>query len=222
MVSRSGRRSDVRTDGRSVDRAVGRIVNQAHCPSDGRSVGWMDGWSVGRIDGWTFGRSDLSVDRTVGRIVNRADGRSDERAGGRADGRLVGRTDGRSDGHSVLRLLPALVFFSFFLGRLTRLSGDLEGLGDRLGACRGSCGCLTFIGCLQYTKFCWVGKHANIVMKPSNSPTQGQPNPRKIRLKVASGPLFPTANIFRGLGLVLYRKQTTINPTQPNSAQTPY
>ena len=33
-------------------------------------------------------------------------------------------------------------------------------------------------------------------MKPTNSPTQGQPNPTKNRLKVAIGPLFPTANIF--------------------------
>ena len=33
-------------------------------------------------------------------------------------------------------------------------------------------------------------------MKPTNSPTQGQPNPRKIRLKVAFGPLFPTAKYF--------------------------
>ena len=32
--------------------------------------------------------------------------------------------------------------------------------------------------------------------KPTNSPTQGQPNPRKKRLKVAFGPLFPTAKQF--------------------------
>ena len=48
-------------------------------------------------------------------------------------------------------------------------------------------------------------------MKPSNSATQGQPNPRKIRWNVAFGPLFPTA---------LYREQTTRNLTQPNSQQT--
>ena len=34
--------------------------------------------------------------------------------------------------------------------------------------------------------------HINIIMKPTNPPTQGQPNPRKIGLKVAFGPLFPT------------------------------
>ena len=38
-------------------------------------------------------------------------------------------------------------------------------------------------------------------MKPTNSPTQGQPNPRKIRLKVAFGPLFPTANNFSWVGI---------------------
>ena len=36
-------------------------------------------------------------------------------------------------------------------------------------------------------------KQHEIVMKPSNSPTQGQPNQRKIKLKEAFGPLFPTA-----------------------------
>ena len=59
-------------------------------------------------------------------------------------------------------------------------------------------------------------------MKTASSPTQGQPNPRKIRLKVAFGPLFPTTITFRGLGLVLYRKQTIRNLTQPNSPRAPY
>ena len=58
----------------------------------------------------------------------------------------------------------------------------------------------------------------NLVMKPTSAPAQGQPNPRRIGFKVAFGPLFPAVNtFFRGLGLVLYRKQTTRNPTQPNS-----
>ena len=52
-----------------------------------------------------------------------------------------------------------------------------------------------------YTELCWVGNHINIIMKPTNSPTQGQPNPRKIRLKVAFGPLFPTANNFSWVGI---------------------
>ena len=47
---------------------------------------------------------------------------------------------------------------------------------------------------MRFTKLCWVGKHINIIMKPTNSRTQGQANPRKIRLKVAAWPLFPTAN----------------------------
>ena len=82
---------------------------------------------------------------------------------------------------------------------------------------------LVAMGRLRFTKFCWGRKHVNIIMKPTNSPTQGQPNPKKIRLKVAFGPLFPTAKyFFGGLGLVLYRKQTARNQTQPNSPQTPF
>ena len=50
---------------------------------------------------------------------------------------------------------------------------------------------------------------------PNPRPTQ----PKKKRLKVAFGPLFPTVNKF-WLGLVLHRKQTTRNLTQPNSPQT--
>ena len=76
------------------------------------------------------------------------------------------------------------------------------------------------LGCLRHAKFCSVGKHINIIMKPTNSPTQGQPNPRQNRLKEAFGPLFcvtffPQQIIFRGLGLVLYRNRTTRNLTQP-------
>ena len=60
------------------------------------------------------------------------------------------------------------------------------------------------------------------IMKPSNSPTQGQPNPSNIRLKVAFGPLSPHSKyFFRGLGLVLYRKQTTRKLTQSHSPRTP-
>ena len=55
------------------------------------------------------------------------------------------------------------------------------------------------IGCLRFTKVCWAGKHKNITIKPSNSPTQGQPNPRKISSKVAFGPtFFPQRIVFRG------------------------
>ena len=39
-------------------------------------------------------------------------------------------------------------------------------------------------------------------MKPTNSPTQDQPNPTKIRfIKVAFWPLFPTANNFSWVGI---------------------
>ena len=38
-------------------------------------------------------------------------------------------------------------------------------------------------------------------MKPTNSPTQGQPNLRKIRLKEAFGRRFPTASIFSWVGI---------------------
>ena len=37
--------------------------------------------------------------------------------------------------------------------------------------------------CLRFAKFCWVGKHKNVIMKLTNSPTQGQPNPRKRKKK---------------------------------------
>ena len=47
---------------------------------------------------------------------------------------------------------------------------------------------------------------------------QPKANPtREILVKVAFGPLFPTANNFSWVGIGLCRKQTTRNPTQPNS-----
>ena len=77
-------------------------------------------------------------------------------------------------------------------------------------------------GVLRFAKFCWVGKHINVIMKPTNSPTQ--PKKSCCRLKIAFGPLFPTANIFSWvkIGFTYGRKQTTRNRTQPNSPQTPY
>ena len=38
---------------------------------------------------------------------------------------------------------------------------------------------ITYDGCLRFTEFCWDEKHVNIIVKSTNSPTQGQPNPRK-------------------------------------------
>ena len=55
---------------------------------------------------------------------------------------------------------------------------------------------IDWLGCLRFTKFRWVEKHVNIIMKPTNYPTQGQPNPRKNGLQVAFGPLFPTEECF--------------------------
>ena len=39
--------------------------------------------------------------------------------------------------------------------------------------------CVARIGCLRFTKFCWVGKHLNVIMKATNSPAQGHPNTKK-------------------------------------------
>ena len=61
---------------------------------------------------------------------------------------------------------------------------------------------MCLLRCLPFTKFCWVGKiYITISMKSTNSPTQGQPNPRKTTFKAAFGPLLPTANIFSWVGI---------------------
>ena len=52
-------------------------------------------------------------------------------------------------------------------------------------------------------------------MKPPNSPTQGQPNPRKIRVKVAFGPRFPTADNFSWVGID-FMQVFRLRETQPN------
>ena len=54
---------------------------------------------------------------------------------------------------------------------------------------------------------------------PNPRPTQPEKNWVQAGIL---GHLFPQQIFFRGLGLILYRKQTnTRNPTQPNSPQTP-
>ena len=75
-----------------------------------------------------------------------------------------------------------------------------------------------------YQILCWNGKHINISMKPTNSPTRGQPNPRKNRLKRGIlGHFFPQSNNIPWVGIdFIYRKQTTRNPTKPHSPPTPY
>ena len=62
----------------------------------------------------------------------------------------------------------------------------------------------------------------NIFMKRSNSPTQGQTNPRRLWVKSGNWATVLTHSkiFFRGLGLVSDRKQTR-NLIQPNSSQTP-
>ena len=60
---------------------------------------------------------------------------------------------------------------------------------------------LTFpLWCLRFTKLCWVRKHINNIMKSTNSPNHGQPNPRKNRLKVAFGALSPPAKKKKNVG----------------------
>ena len=76
-------------------------------------------------------------------------------------------------------------------------------------------------GVAIFFKFCWVRKHVSIIMKPTNSPTQGQPNPRKLRLKSGIlGPFIPTATYFF-VGwdwfYTWYRKKTTRNLTPPTT-----
>ena len=53
-------------------------------------------------------------------------------------------------------------------------------------------------------------------MKPTNSPTQGRPNPRKVRLKVVFGTHFPTANNFSwfGIGFIEETDYKKPNPTK--------
>ena len=78
-------------------------------------------------------------------------------------------------------------------------------------------------GCLRCTKITLGWKTQNYYHE-----TDQVPNPRRTQLnkkkkvkKWQFGPLFPTRQIiFRELGLVLYRKQTTRNLTQPDSPQT--
>ena len=75
------------------------------------------------------------------------------------------------------------------------------------------------IGCLQYTKFCWAGKHVNIIMKPTNSQTRGQPNPRKIRLKRGIWATFShSTNILSwvGIGFILLCRRQDYKKPNPN------
>ena len=56
----------------------------------------------------------------------------------------------------------------------------------------------------------YVGlENIRIFCETDELPNPGPNQPKKIRLKVAVWPHFHTTNYFRGLGLILYRKQTT-------------
>ena len=58
--------------------------------------------------------------------------------------------------------------------------------------------------------------HINTI-EPTNSPTQGQPNPRTKWLRVAKMPLFPTANNFSWVGIdFIYQVGNRRQETQPN------
>ena len=52
-------------------------------------------------------------------------------------------------------------------------------------------------------------------MKTTNSPTQGQPNPRKMRLEVAFGPLSPTVNDFSWVGIGFIQETDYKKPKPP-------
>ena len=64
---------------------------------------------------------------------------------------------------------------------------------------RAKLGCLRLlVRCLLFTKLCWVGKYipGKFYYETDNSPTQGELNPRKNRLKVTFGPLFFPQHFF--------------------------
>ena len=77
----------------------------------------------------------------------------------------------------------------------------------------------------QQYKLGWVGKTYGYYYETDELPKpKANPIQEKLGLKVAFGPLFPTANIFSWVGIGFYRKQTTRNlrgnPTK--LSQTPY
>ena len=56
--------------------------------------------------------------------------------------------------------------------------------------------CVGQYGVCDLPNYVGLENTKNFVMKPRNSPTQGKPNPSKIRLKVGFGPLFPLLRMF--------------------------
>ena len=85
------------------------------------------------------------------------------------------------------------------------------------------CRLVFFFCCLRFTKFCWVGQHMNIIMKPMNSPRRGQPNPRKIGQKWHLGHFYPHQIFFWWVGIDFVKEtDNKKSDTKPNSPQTPY
>ena len=63
----------------------------------------------------------------------------------------------------------------------------------------------------RLTVLCWVGNNINMIMKPLRTPQpRANPTQEKNRLKVAFGPLLPTAkSIFRGVGIDFISEKKT-------------
>ena len=80
--------------------------------------------------------------------------------------------------------------------------------------------CTLVIGCLRFSEFCWVGKRVKTIMKPTSSPTRGQPNPRKVGLKSGVwANFFPVeSNFFSGLGFGFYIGNR-LQDTQPDQTR---
>ena len=95
------------------------------------------------------------------------------------------RKHGRVSFHYRTRYDLAFVFFSLIAGYRQK-SRQKQLISCTLVS-------VVRVRCLRFTKLCWVRKHLHIIMKPTNSPTQRQPSPRKIGLKVGVGPLFQAA-----------------------------
>ena len=83
---------------------------------------------------------------------------------------------------------------------------------------------ITILGCLRcYTKLCWAGNAHKCYYETDELPNPRPTQPKKNWVKSGVWATFShSKRVFRGLGLVLYRKRTTRNLTQPNSLQTPY
>ena len=64
-------------------------------------------------------------------------------------------------------------------------------------------------------------KKVNYELVRLQTNSQEIPNQSIVRFKTSFRSLFPTAVKFRGLGLLLCRKQATRNPAQPTSSWTP-